>query len=320
MKYAWSQLTCAAALLWAPPLCTQTAPLPATIELHGLAQIWYAGESSANTFRVRRAELKLSGRFNEDLLWAVQVDPSKSGNIFQDALMSYRVDKRIFIDAGQFKLPFSREGLESSSRIETVERTLFASTTNKMADIRSIGIQVRAATGNIGLQVGAFNDLTESSNRVDNDRSKALTARVTMGVVPHLTLGASGAVTVGPAAESTGRSRAGGDVQYASSRVTLRSELLFGKDSHDDRLGYYALAAYRLLPVLEGAVRYDVWDSDVGSDADQDARRERDYVGALSYLLNGHAAKVQLAVLRKTFAHGSSEATTQLLLNAQAAW
>ena len=51
-------------------------------KLNLLLQTWYIDDSTAtaakNTFRARRAEIKMSGNLNADSRWFVMIDPAKS--------------------------------------------------------------------------------------------------------------------------------------------------------------------------------------------------------------------------------------------------
>ena len=126
----------------AKPPAPAPAPVMAgtgTIRFNGLLQAWLAGGDAGfkDTFRIRRAELKFSGDLGRTVGWAVMIDPSKSlgttngggatsinqaSRVLQDAFLTVGRPAQLALTAGQFKVPISREGLESSAALDTVER------------------------------------------------------------------------------------------------------------------------------------------------------------------------------------------------------
>lgn len=331
-----------ALLVCGPAMAAAQSAAPAPrFEFHGLVQGWFAADDSINTFRVRRAELAAVGQLGTRLRWKVQIDPSKVvtvrnefaddrltnvtvdvGTVLQDAQISYLLGPLV-IDAGQFKVPVGREGLQSSSTIEVAERTLQASTTNKFGDVRDIGVQVRIAAGG-GTQavVGVFNGMGERINRLDASTQKALLGRLVtaLPLLPGLSVGVTAGTVIGPDDHEANRSRLGADVLYERGGVTVRSEIMSGADGAFDRRGFYALAAYRFAPSLQAAFRYDVWDPDLNDDTTAAGAREQDLVGGLTWSLPDGYAKLQASYFRKTFGHQLVPTRNVLVLNAQLAW
>lgn len=326
---------------WPTVAAAQRPAAEPKFQFHGLVQGWFAADDSINTFRVRRAELAAIGQVGDRVRWKVQIDPSKVvtvrneftedrltnvsvdvGTVLQDAQISYLLG-RVVIDAGQFKVPVGREGLQSSSTVEVAERTLHASTTNKFGDVRDIGVQVRVAAGS-GTQAvaGVFNGMGERINRLDASTQKALLGRLTttLPFLPGVSVGGTAGTVIGPDDREAHRSRLGADVLYERERVTLRSEIMTGTDGAFDRRGYYALAAYRFLPALQAAFRYDVWDPNLNDDTTPAGAREQDLVGGLTWSLPDGYAKLQASYFRKTFDHELVPTRNVLVVNAQLAW
>jgi hypothetical protein len=315
-------------------------PQPA-IEFHGLVNVWIAADDSINTFRIRRTELKATGPITAALRWTVQVDPSKVvtlrqerdsaenvrdvavdlGSVLQDAMLTYRVRDKLFIDVGQFKMPIGREGPQSSSTLETIERGLVVSARNKLSDVRGIGAQGRVTLPyRIQITTGVFNNIVEHLNRVDTNGDKAVIGRVVVGALSSLSVGATGARIVANDSDSEYGSRLGADVLFTTPRATIKAEYLSGEDGRLERRGFYGLAAYKVLPKLEAVVRYDEWDADLDREESLATARERDYVAGLTYFLSGHAAKFQINYLHKTFDAALARSRGQVLVNIQAAW
>ena len=323
MHLARAALALIATLVFIAPLRAQSAPQPVKLEMHGLVQVWALSEDSTSTFRIRRTELKLNGSFTEQLLWAVQIDPTRSSNLLQDAILTYVLRPDFLVDIGQYKVPFTREGIMSSSQLETVERALFASGPNKLADVRDIGAQIRySSPWHSDFRFGVFNSLGGNDNAADRQPGKALMGLVTVSppFAPGLGLTASGGITVGASdsAQASNRFSAGG--WYGGKRFTVRSEYLSGDEAGIDREGYYGVLAYRIVPRLDVVGRYDVWKRDFDSPAATASVEETDYTAGLTYFIDGHRAKLQLNYIRKTFDDASQAASNVIIFNAQAAW
>ena len=61
-----------------------------------------------NTFRARRVRLSVSGNLTKNLTYKIQGDFSRSPMLV-DALVKYKFNDAIAIQAGQFKIPFTME-------------------------------------------------------------------------------------------------------------------------------------------------------------------------------------------------------------------
>ena len=85
-----------------------------------------------NTFRLRRAEIKLSGKITPSWGFEVMVDPAKTlhdprrpggdDKILQDLAVTYLGLKGHEFSLGQKKIAITEEGLRSSSELDFVER------------------------------------------------------------------------------------------------------------------------------------------------------------------------------------------------------
>ena len=311
------------------------------VEFHGLVNVWIAADDSINTFRIRRTELKATGPVTSALRWTVQVDPSKVvtlrqerdsadnvrdvavdlGSVLQDAMLTYQVRPKLFIDVGQFKMPIGREGPQSSSTLETIERGLVMSARGKLSDVRGIGAQTRIALPyRVQVNAGVFNNIVEHLNRVDTNGDKAVIGRVVVGVLSSLSVGATGARIVANDTDADYGNRLGADVLFTTSRASVKAEYLSGEDGALERRGFYGLGTYKVHPKVEAVVRFDEWDADLDREDSLVNARERDYVAGLTYFMSGHAAKFQINYVHKTFDTGVARTRGQVLVNIQAAW
>jgi phosphate-selective porin len=78
-----------------------------------------------SVWKIRRFKVYMGGyAFNQDLTYRVQVDLAKSGTaqMLDDAWINYRFTDAAQLQAGQFKMPFSREELTSDGALQFVDR------------------------------------------------------------------------------------------------------------------------------------------------------------------------------------------------------
>lgn len=323
-----------------------------SIKFDGLLQTQYANGSQRgdNTLRIRRAELKLSGKVAPHVSWAVMIDPAKalslrqssasiggqqvvidesvnqSSRTLQDALVTIGLDKGYSIDVGQYKLPFAYEGPNPTSQVITVERPQFASDRARggsLGDVRDIGVTVRGSVWpSSKLAVGLFDGTGEAQNATDANDQKVFVANLATPVpfLSGLTLGMSGVYGGSPNSEHARRDRLGALAEFLRPSFTARAEYIRGVDGDVHREGYYEVLAYKLNKTFELVQRVDYFDPDVrraGSFADEGAT---DFLAGLNYYIAGHNAKLQLNAVNRSWHHHRFSSTRQLLLNLQTAW
>jgi phosphate-selective porin len=308
------------------------------VTFNGLVQAWYAAgnEGFRDTFRIRRSELYFNGRITEKARWQIMLDPSKalaldagaaavnpSTRVLQNAVVTFDAGPGTQVSVGQFKLPLGLEGRQSSGRLDTVERALFASDRARggaLADVRDIGILARWSSGTaVEVQAGVFNGVAETQNDVDGNDQKAVAGSIAWRPRRGLHLGASGAWGNGRG-DRPRRDRAGAEVELVRGPFTVRSELMAGRDGAVERMGAYGHLGYRLTPRLEAVFRLDQWDPDTRSDATAATVGERDYVLGMNVFLSRHNLKLQASYLRKTFREGVLPSRGVVLLNTQTFW
>ena len=232
---------------------------------------------------------------------------SQSTRILQNAVITFDYNPKVRVSIGQFKLPLSLEGQQSSGRLDTVERALFASDRARggtFGDVRDIGIMVRGGSGSrVDFQGGVFNGVAETQNEVDRNDQKALAGNLILRPLKGLHVGASGAWGNG-GGDRPRRDRAGAEVQLVRGPFTARSELMQGHDGPVHRRGAYGHVGYHFARGLEGVLRVDSWDPDTGSDGTPSTVSELDYVAGINLFLSQHNLKVQGNYVRKTFHDG----------------
>lgn len=340
----------------ATPSAARNAPAPSApaIQIDGLLQVWYLDghtvTSPHDSYRIRRADVKLSGIISPRVRWRISFDGAKLLNlnktttvagdssvlkdaavdqrsrILQEASINVTLAPAVRIDVGQQIIPLSYEGITAASQIETIERTMFIAERSRgggISDVRDIGAEMRGsvADNHVDYQIGVFNEFGDSQNSTDQNDQKATIGRVAFRLpgFPELQLGASGGFE-GGALPQQRRERAGGEGQFRNRWLTLRTELMGARDGTFRRLGYYGLGAFRPTPDVELVGRWDYWDPDLHNESSTLDIAEREIVAGASYFIEGGATRLAANVVRSTFPSGIVQSSTLLLFSLQVVW
>jgi hypothetical protein len=325
-----------------------------SVQIGGLLQLWYlSGHTITNahdTYRVRRADLRLTGEITPRVHWRVSLDAAKLLNLtktttgagdsvelrdaavdqrgrpLQEASVNITFGPHVRVDFGQQIIPLAAEGVIPSAQIETIERTMFIAERTRgagIADVRDVGASARGTVVRyFDYQVGVFNEVGESQNTVDPNDQKATVGRLALRIpgLEALRVGASGAVEGGPS-PAQHRERAGGELQWKRGGLTLRTEVMGARDGLVRRLGYYALAAERPTPNVELVARWDNWDPDLQRETSAGNLFERQLVLGGNYYLDTGGTRCSVNIIRSTFPrYAAMPAGTLILLAVQAVW
>ena len=332
----------------------ESVPQAPAVQIDGLLQVWYLDgrtvTSAHDTYRIRRADVKLSGAISPRVHWRISLDGAKLLNlnktttvaadssvlsdaaidqrsrILQEASINVRLAPAVRVDVGQQIIPLSYEGVTAASQIETIERTMFIAERSRgggISDVRDIGAELRGsvAANAVDYQLGVFNEFGDTQNSTDQNDQKAAIGRVAFRIpaVSGLQLGASGGFE-GGALPQQRRERAGGEGQFRNRWLTLRGEVMGARDGTFRRLGYYGLGAFRPAPDVELVTRWDYWDPDLHNETGALDAAEREIVAGASYFIEGGATRLAANVVRSTFPSGSVPSSTLLLLSLQVVW
>ncbi len=129
-----------------------------------------------SVWKVRRFKIALGGyAFTKDLTYRVQVDLAKSGTaqMLDDAWASYRFADEAQLQAGQFKMPFSREELTSDGALQFVDRANAVDAFKPSYDIGAM-VHGKAAGGKLAYNAGIFNGTGQSGTRTTNSGAWAV--------------------------------------------------------------------------------------------------------------------------------------------------
>jgi len=157
------------------------------LSLGGRGQFYYqyldrddvnGAASEVSLWRIRRFKIYMGGyAYTKDLTYRVQVDLAKSGTaqMLDDAWINYRFVDEAQLQAGQFKMPFSRGELTSDGALQFVDRANAVDAFKPSYDIGAM-VQGKTAGGKLAYNAGLFNGTGQSGTRTTN--SGAWAARV----------------------------------------------------------------------------------------------------------------------------------------------
>jgi hypothetical protein len=252
------------------------------------------------SFRVRRAELLLTGRPLEHWGYNLLLDPPYGA--VKDAFISY--DRDWFrLQVGQMKVPVSDEFMRSAVTLDTVERSKFATlaATRDFGYMRDIG-----ALAGIGARIGkAYAGVYNGSGDSAPPNAPYNTFVGRLELTPFgeaMRLGGSYLYgyrktvdQAGAATEGT-RARYGGNAELALGKLRLNGEALMGYDNWklgNQALGYYGQVLYTVFPEQDVLVRLEGWNPDTSL---PDSRSQQEYSAGLgwTYRIGGTGTRLQV--------------------------
>ncbi|MDZ4676686.1 MAG: porin [Oligoflexia bacterium] len=272
------------------------------------------GDSHLN-YRLRRAELKLSGSVVENTRWFVMIDPAKSlrsgsvstnndNKVLQDLGVAFTLYPDLEIVAGQFKIPTTSEGLDSSSELLFPER---AYVSRYFGDRRDIGMMLNGTFGPLQAKLMASNGQpnvnSNAANIDDTNNSKDLNTRLDYKISDAFKAGAFYGQSQAVVGSST---RYGGNLRFKWDELQLRAEGVQAKELDIDRNGMTTEVAYDVSDKFQPALRYENFQVTT----DPNTSSSSAYTLGLNYLIHSHNAKIQLAgTVLKNMSSTSSTST-----------
>lgn len=292
------------------------------LKFGGLLQGWYVMDDSAtgsgssqlgnstgvNTFRLRRAEIKLSGKVTPEWGFEVMIDPTKSpsvtagadGKILQDFAISYSGLKGHDFQLGQKKIWLMEEGNRSSSALDFAERSLVA---RQFSDKRELGLFWKADWSPM---VTTGVSVTQGTTLNNNDNNDALNFNARLDVKPTtgLVVGASGGYSAGEGTAYLGRERYAAHVRWEGTEdlpLGFRFEYAEGRDEQASggvvtklkRNGWYGTVLYTFAKKYQLAARYEEVDRNKDAAAPS---KTKILTGGLHYFIKGNNANLKLNV------------------------
>ncbi len=266
-------------------------------KINALLQAWSVEDKTAAAaphlnFKLRRAELKLSGSPVENTRYFMMVDPAKAisadptvtdRKIVQDLGIGFTVTPGLEVVAGQFKILTNAEGLDSSAALLFPERSLVSRT---YGDKREPGLMI-AYTGD-GYKVGVMASNGQGPNADAAADTKDLSVRTDVTVAKGISVGAFGLF---------------GDFEYnkkgrwgVNTRMALTEESTVGVEFNMGRLnsvnsyGVMADAGYFVTQEIQPVIRYELLNTDTATNT----LGQQASLG-VNYVLLKNTAKVQFS-------------------------
>jgi len=222
-----------------------------------------------------------------------------SGSVFQEVFIT-ALSPWADVSIGQFKIPVSWEGYNSSSRLILPERSLVAAA---YGDKRDLGLRVAKTFKRWGYSLGVFNGAT--SNNLDTNNSKDVALRLEAYPAEGLTLAAVGYASIGERLSASTRDRWEFDARYERGPLLFQSEYIHARDGGGavwtEAHGFYAALGYMVTDKLQPVVRVGYVDPNLARDLDPTADKADEaweFNLGLNYYLHKHEVKVQLAYQR----------------------
>jgi phosphate-selective porin OprO and OprP len=270
------------------------------LQISGLIQTRYQGfEQSGvnNSFDVHRARLDVKGDIDDN--WNYELYTEFAGTTkLLDVYTTYKIADYLKFTAGQFKVPFSIESLIADSQLEFIDRAqVVDALAGRAKDVignqngRDIGIQINGSFAKLddrylfdytlGVFNGAGYDVT-----ADNNSRKDIVGRFSVHPINNLVVSAdfyNGVGFYGTPAKNQKRNRGGFDARYVAGPLSITAEYDKGTDGNIKRDGWYAQAAYFVIPKrLQLATKYDTYDPNNVITTD----RSDWYIGGINYFFN----------------------------------
>ncbi|HQR46045.1 MAG TPA: porin [Thermoanaerobaculia bacterium] len=233
---------------------------------------WLGNNTGQNTFRLRRAEIRMSGRW-KDLGFTVMLDPAKSintsssaadGKILQDLAVSFFGLKGQEFSLGQLKIDITEEGMRSSSELWFGERSQI---TRAISDVRQTGFFYKGDFGDMVTIWSAVTNGTLSNTISDTNDTLLYSGRGDVRPMKGLVVGTSGGIgeTQGGVAHRK-IWRWGGHAKYGGydvpdSKLWAEIEYYAAGDQQADgsmleRWGWYGSVLY-MIGNFQAGFRYD---------------------------------------------------------------
>ena len=288
------------------------------VRLSALLQAWYVTDDTApstgtsyygnttglNTFRLRRAEIRILGKITPAWAFDVMFDPAKSQNfaggqdekILQDLSIAYLGLKDHEFALGQRKIVITEEGVHSSSDLDFAER---ARVTRGFSDRRETGFFYK---GELSPMFTAWVSITNgtASNVVDDSNDTLFgAARLDVKPIKGLLAGVSGGTSGGEGRDHRTRDRYGAHVRYDgpdSLPIGLRFEYLYANDGQGagkadlKRDGFYLTGLYTYKNQFRFGLRYDVIDNN----RDVSNQKIKTFTAGFHYLPKGRFLNIKL--------------------------
>jgi hypothetical protein len=289
----------------------------------------YPPSDTSTTLRIRRAELRIKGEIVPKTVgYMVMIDPARAleaepanipvsnaapedpmgappsvsvlqppggtSSIFQDFAISFLSDYAD-VSLGQFKIPVSYEGVNSSSKLLFPERSLVS---RRYGDRRDIGVKAEKKLDKLYYYAGVFNG--QGQNRLDTNNQKDAALRLEVYPVESLMIGAVGYLAVGERDLPGTKDRVEGDLKLELEGALLQAEYIYAWDRNaTERVpghGLAVAAGYTFGDKVQPVARFGLLDTNLDDDVSGSGDEVMSYELGVNYFISGHETKAQLGL------------------------
>jgi hypothetical protein len=276
--------------------------------------------SSVSTFRIRRAEIHMKGEIIPGVAsYAVMIDPARvlefqnvnvpvnpvdpttpgqvtvrqpvgPATMLQDVYVTY-LTEYADISIGQFKIPLSWEGYNSSSKLLFAERAIVS---RQLGYKRDLGMRIAKTTKYFGYSAGIFNGL--GVNTLDTNNQKDLALRLEAYPIPGFTVAGVIYGSVGQRTQAGTKDRYEADLRFEQGPVLFQAEYIYARDiavndgPSFNSQGFYAAVGYTFFDILQPVVRMGYFDPNTGRDVDH----MWEYNFGVNYYIRKYESRLQL--------------------------
>ena len=253
----------------------------------GYAAGEYSSTPSATGFSLNQLHIEALGRVGDRVRWKAEVQLDHQAH-WADLYLQTRLVHRTWLQAGQFKIPFSQENLSGNTTIESIERPLAVTRMAPGRENHGGGQELGGAIGGDLWQVrgrpwlsyatGLFSGRT--LNMPGGRRPQQAAFRLISSPLPAVTMAVDYARGAAPG-QSWTRTRSDLEGIVQAGEWKLQGEYLSGQDGTLQSRGAYAQAAWRFLPQWDAFVLADRYRPNLRNDGGD----ERSLLGGLNWHL-----------------------------------
>jgi phosphate-selective porin OprO and OprP len=251
------------------------------LQINGYIQLRYQqfqpGAGKVSGADLHRIRTNISGQISNVWQYSLQVEFSYSPKAL-DAYVYFSPFAFLNFTAGQFKLPFSRENLCSSSKLIMIDRSqVVEALAARNGDVvgnqngRDIGIKIDGSIINydghflLNYAFGLFNGT--GINNTDDNNAKDFCGRIVLHPLTGIEIGTNyynGYDIWGNQGKAQQRTRFGLDANFDNKTFNVSMEYISGNDGTIKRHGWYAQFSYFVISnVLQAAAKYDSYNSKI---------------------------------------------------------